>query len=458
MSTINSMSSGIDVNAIVTSLMDVEQLQLARLSKTRSLYELQLKNYTHFNGLLKAFSDSTSHVKSVFNSHSYKVSSSDTNVLNAVLTGKSISPGSHTIITDTLAQAHQIASSAFTTKDTALNLIGDLTIQTDAKQFTLTINASDTLETLRDNINTSLNNQGVSAAILATNGADGSAEYRLVLTSKETGLANQMQLSGTGLSLLNLNHEITQAQNATFRFDGFDVVRANNTVSDLLDGITFTLNAAHSSATLAITEDRDNKNSSINNAVKAFVDAYNAVIDTVDKNQSSQTLRDNTYSLVKLRLENTMKQAIGNTDINILADIGITIAASQTLLNDDGVEYVSTGKLTVDTQKLATLLESNYNDVAAFFTTANTGFISHLSNVLIDINKEGGNISSREKIIHQQELQLDNRMGREESRLDVVKEHLIKQYSTLNTFVQRYQQMSNFLEQQLASLSNSYKK
>lgn len=456
MTNFNSIGNSIDVNAIVSSYMEVEKLRVSRLEKTRSEYEFQLANYDQFSAYLKKFSQTIDNINDVINTNAFKISSSNNAVLSAVLTGNNLSPSQYTVNVTQLAQAQQIASSVFTSSDSALGLADNLDIQLGGNNFSLNLSATDSLETIRDNINKSANNPGLTATILSTTSNTGTAEYRLLLTSSQTGLANQMQISGDAEISLGLNNEIKTAQDALFTFNGFSVTRSSNTVSDLLDGITFTLNAA-STATIDISADNANKNDNIKNSLHGLVDTYNALIDIIDKNQSSKLLRDSTYSTIKLSLQNTMTRLMGTGSVQNLLDIGVKTAEAHPSYNDDGVEYVSTGKLIIDDSALSAALYNNYDDIKSFFTNASTGFVAQFKDTLYDISKPGGNISIREQTIKERESTIDHKISWEESRLDFVKEKLTQQYSALNLFIQHYQQISSFLEQQLNQFDNSKK-
>lgn len=456
MTNFNSIGNSIDVNAIVSSYMEVEKLRVSRLEKTRSEYEFQLANYDQFSAWLKKFSQTIDNINAVINTNSYKISSSNNAVLSAVLTGNNVSPSQYTVNATQLAQAQQISSSVFTSSESALGLADNLDIQLSSNSFSLTISASDSLETIRDNINKSANNPGLTATILSTTSNTGTAEYRLLLTSSQTGLANQMQISGGAEISLGLTNEIKTAQDALFTFNGFPVTRSSNTVSDLLDGITFTLNAA-STATIDISADNANKNDNIKNSLHSLVDTYNALIEIIDKNQSSKILRDSTYSTIKLSLQNTMTRLLGTGSVQNLIDIGVKTAEAHPSYNDEGVEYVSTGKLVIDDSELSAALYNNYDDIKSFFTNSSTGFVAQFKDTLYEISKPGGNVSIREQTIKEQESGIDNKISWEESRLDFVKEKLTQQYSALNLFIQHYQQISSFLEQQLNQFDNSKK-
>ncbi len=454
MSKTGGLSSGLDVNSIVAAMMDVEKITLQRMSKTKAMYDRQLNNYQQATSLVNQFSTAVDNLDSAFKSSLMKITSSDETAVSAVVSGNAESTGTHTIEISQLATASQIASKAFSTRDQALGIQGTVEMTTGENSFTLDIDPLDTMENIRDHINYALDNQSATASILATTANDGvTPEFRLILTSQQTGLAQALVLSGDAPGALDLTDELAAASDAMFTFDGFDVVRSTNTISDLLDGLTLTLGSANSNVVLTLAPDTINQAENVKKGISGVVDAYNALVDLIDKNQSTKSLRDGTYSLIKLHLQNTMTQVMGSSAIKSWVDMGVVTAPTTTLVNEDGVDYVSTGKLKIDDDLFAAAMQNNYHGIRDFFT-ASGGFIATAQAAVTDVTQEGGTISAREGIITQQENVVVHRMEREEDRLDTVKEKLIRQYAALDTFIQLYQQISNFLEQQIESMNH----
>jgi flagellar hook-associated protein 2 len=457
MSNANFMSTGIDVKTIVSSLMDIEKLSLGRLKKSQSILDNQLKSYDQLTSLLNKFSQSSHDIHDLFTRNSCSIQSSNSNAVIAALSDNNVAPGDHLIEITQLAQAHQVASQAFGTKDSALNTNGTLTVQAGATNLSVTIDGFDSLEEIRDKINHAANNTALTASIITSTAASGATEYRLMLSSRATGLSNALQISGDNPDFLNLSYEISAAQDAQFTVDKLNVVSASNTISNALEGVVFTLNAKNSSATLHISADNSNKKDALKSALQGFVDNYNSIIDSLDYNQATRNLRDSSYSLIKLRLEKTLEATIGNGGIKNLYDLGIKMAEADKEYNSDGVEYISSGKLVIDDDKMNKLLSNRLEDFSQFFVNNSSGLDVNIQNTLTDISKIGGIVYTREGSIKSQESRLSNRMDREQYRLEKVEENLTKRYSDLNIYVQKYQQMGNFIAQQLESLNTNKK-
>lgn len=443
---------------MVAQLMDIEKQQLDRLDKNQALLSSQRNQYTRLSTLLKDFNTRISELTPILNQNAYKTTSSDNTILSAVANSGQLPPGTHTINVTKLAQAHQISSQAYAKSTDALNLSGTLELSVGAATLAISLTPADTLETLRQQINNAPTNPGVVASILSTSAADGSPEYRLVLNAKQTGTDYAVMLGGDALSSLDLTHCLTEAQNAQFSFDGFNVARSSNTVTDVLEGVEMTLLQASKSATLTISADVENKVAQVKSGLQNIIEVYNGVIESLDKNQSSSQFRDSTYGLIKLRLKAAMEQSFGSGNLNTVLDMGFKLEPSEKLLNDVGNEYVVNGKLSLDEDRVAQNVRDNFLSVNQFFTKPSSGFIATFSNLMTSLSQDGGSIDTREKNIEKQGKALDSRILREEDRLDRVRENMIQQYSILDAFMQRYQQMSNYLTQQFDAMNNMHSK
>lgn len=464
MSISSALASG-DIAAIVDKLMKLESRPLQRLELSRNTLDYQQKAYDSLKQLLTRYSDALKAISPAMNTLALKASSSSEGVASIGVTGNAATPGSHALTITSLAQTHKLSSAAQSAKNTALGVGGDLTLTIASNTMTVSITTDDTLETMRDKINHSLSNVGVTASILATNGAGGASEYRLVVSANNTGLASKITAGGGLAASLDMTHELQEAKDAAFTLDGFSVTRASNVITDVMEGLTINLNAI-GTATLSVNQNTTARDDNVKAAVHALVDAYNAIAEAVDKNQatggqrdlernlSTSGLRDSTFGLVKNQLKSALFQSVGEGSVVSLFQAGITLDEEASRVNDDGVKYYVTGRLKIDDAKLEAALRDDMPALEAFFENA-TGVIKKSETALDNLQKMGGAIDSRTKSIQSQDSELGKRIDREEARLEVVRLNLVKQYAALDTFVQKYDQLSQFLEKQFNSLSNS---
>ena len=190
-------------------------------------------------------------------------SSSGTAVSIAVTDSSIANEFTHDIEISNIATAQTLVFDGFTSEDDELGA-GSLAIsfgtwsggsftQNSASSQTITISdGSDTLADVRNAINDA--DIGLTASIIQVD----TSSYSLMIKAS-TGLDNAIQMvatetvNGTGLADLDYSSfdsdtELVAALDASFTLDGIDITRDTNTITDLLDGMTLTLNAATSSA------------------------------------------------------------------------------------------------------------------------------------------------------------------------------------------------------------------
>lgn len=255
------IGSGLDVSGIISKLMEVEQRPLTQLNTKEAKQQAQLSAFGSLKSALSSFQDSVKALAkpSLFNG--FKATLADT-TLATVSTSSSAVAGTHQIEVQSLAQAQKIKSETFATTDTVIGS-GSLTIEfgtysegiftANAEKIAKTITidpAKSTLADIRNTINEA--NAGVTASIVN----DGSGN-RLVISSKDSGLANALKISvndtdgnhtdNAGLSKLAFDAsadgvgnmtETVAAQNAVMVVDGIKVEKSSNTISDALEGST----------------------------------------------------------------------------------------------------------------------------------------------------------------------------------------------------------------------------
>lgn len=376
------IGSGLDVNGLVSQLMALEQRPLTLLATKEAKYQAQLSAYGSMKGALSSFQSAVAALATPAKFTAVKASVADTAVLTASAS-PSASAGSYSIQVQTLAQAQKLKSGTFAATTTTVGT-GTLTIQfgtysggsftlnPDKSAKTITIGSSNaSLSGVRDAINAA--DAGVTASIVN----DGSG-YRLVVSSKDAGLANALKITvadndlnntdAAGLSQLvydastggttNLTQTVA-AQNATAVIDGITVTKSTNTLTDAIDGVTLTLLKEGSTTTLSVAKDT----AGIKAAVESFVKAYNDLnktltdmskYDAVNK-QASILTGDATVRSVQSQL-----RALFNTALS-------SAGGGLTTLADIGVTFQTDGTLKLDATKLTKALNDGSKDISTLF-------------------------------------------------------------------------------------------
>lgn len=362
------IGSGLDLGSILDSLQAAQKATLTPISKQQSSFTAKLSGYGTLKSALVSFQTANTALNKADLFTATSTTSSST-AFSATTTGNAVA-GKYTINVTQLAQS-QTLTTRNTQPDTKTAIAtGDsvLTIQQggDKKPVTIDISAANSsLSGIRDTINNA--KAGVSASIINV----GNGQYRLSITSDDTGSDNAMSLSvsgdsalqsfmgynGTSTDAANGMEESVSAQDAELTVNNIKITNSSNTISDALEDITLNLSSVTTGTqTLTITKDTSKAES----AVKAWVDAYNSLQDTfssltkytaVDSGATQDSgngalLGDSTLRTIQTQLKGLLNNPQSSSSFKTLAQIGVT-------------SDPSTGKLELDSDKLKTALKKD---------------------------------------------------------------------------------------------------
>lgn len=474
-----------DVDDTVSRVMAKQYIKYFQLNTAKSAADIQITAYGSLQSLFTTFQGKMQGLKDAFNTVAYQGSSSNTSaVSNVNVTNNHVGAGSHTVVVTQLAQAQQYtAQNVFSSKNTGLQISETLTFTNSANSannFSVTINPNDSLEKIRDNINNSAGSVGISAAIIASTATDGSGttQYSLVLTAQQ-GTANQFTVSGDTGNYFGFSQTAT-AQDAEFTFDGFNEVRSSNNITDVLDGLSFTLTGgtpgAPATSVITTSPNNVNMNSVVQDAVTDMLSSYNLLITFLDGNKFV-TARDekshqyttnvnSAFGFIKSQLQqaaNTFYNGTGN--IVDLRTAGIVLSDAKEVVDqyDPERKTLSKGSLRINqdpkngSSTMTQLLTNNFSAVKEYFTDPKSGFIANLNRTIdksILSQKDEGLIPNAIDTIKKAQGSTELQMKNEEKRLATMRENLKTQYSKLNGVISYYQHLSEALEKQYSYLDN----
>ena len=393
------IGSGLDVNTLITKLMQVESQPLTTLAKKEASFQAKLSAYGSLNGAVSAFQNSLTSLSSPLTFQSLTGTSGDSTIVSASASSVATA-GSYSIAVSQLAQAQAISSAGQASSTDAIGngtattltfkfgtikgtlgtvspdigkYLSGTTFTQDANQATGTVTIDSTnnsLQGIRDAINAA--GVGVSASIVG----DGSATpYHLVLNSSKTGAASSLSISGAGgdgtvAALLKYDpagapgaqnfSEITAAQNAALKVNGIDITSAANSVGGAIQGVTLNLTkVGTTSVSIAANT------TAIQGGVTAFVKAYN------DLNSTIKNLTGYDASTKKggLLLGDSTTQNIQNQIRNTLSSAVNGLGGGLTTLSQIGVSFQKDGSLALDASKLSSALATNFSDVGGLFAS-----------------------------------------------------------------------------------------
>jgi Flagellar capping protein len=461
------VGSGLDLSGILDSLEAAQKSTLTPISTQQSSYTAKLSAYGTLKSALETFQTANTALNKADLFTATSTTSSST-AFSATTTGSAIA-GKYTISITQLAQAQTLTTktSQTDTKTAIASSDSVLTIQQGGGKDPVTIDisaANSSLTGIRDAINNA--KAGVSASIINV----GNGQYRLSVTSNDTGSDNAMTLSVSGDSALqsfmgydpsassNGMEESVTAQNAKLTVNNVAIENSSNTISDALEDITLNLNdVTTGNQTLTITKDTSKAES----AIKAWVDAYNALQDTfssltkytaVDAGAESQDtsngalLGDSTLRTIQTQLKTLLGNTHSSSDYKTLSQIGITTDAS-------------TGKLELSTDKLQAALKKDASGVGDMFIGdgKNTGVTTTIGNNLTSWLSTTGIIQAAKDGVSKTLNNLTDQYNAASDRIDTMMARYKAQFTQLDVLMNSLNSTSSYLTQQFDTSSSNSK-
>jgi flagellar hook-associated protein 2 len=465
------IGSGLDVQSIVSKLMAVEQQPLTALQTTATGLQTELSAFGQLQSVVSQLHDAA---QPLFDPSTYQLTSagsSDPSSVSAGTTG-SAAPGMYSVAVSQLATAQStVSASGQFTDATATVGSGSLTFslgtwnagaftpKTGSSGVTVTIAATDTLANIRDKINAA--NAGVTAALVTD--ASGT---RLALQSSTTGADNGFRVTAAdsdgnntdaqGLSRLAYDpasgaSQMTLAQTASSTqatINGIAVSADTNTLSNVIDGMTFTLSKVTTSpVAINVTRNTDAVKSDLN----AFVTAYNQVNSFL----AAATKYDPTTKTAALLQGDATATAIQQQLHNILTQTGGT-SSLYTTFSSLGLQLQKDGSLKLDDATVSAAL-TNLPDVAKALgnldatTPANNGLAKKFSDWTDSLLNTGGTLPGKTQAL---QSRIDSNQKDQDAmndRLAQIQARLQAQYSNLDTVMASSNALNSFMTQQIAN-------
>ena len=468
------IGSGLDVSAIVTSLMAVEKRPLTKLQATATTMQTKLSAFGQMQSFMSTFRDAAAQLQKADSYSVTSSSSTDATQVGVASTIKAI-PGSYAVSVTSLSSTQSaVSASGQFSASTDVVGTGSITLSmgtwsTGQTSFTakpgtadvvIPIGASEnTLADIRDKINAA--NAGVSATIVTD--ATGS---RLALQSSATGAANGFRVRVTdddtnntdalGLSRLAFDPPsgasgmaLTQsATNTKASINGIAVETADNTLTNVVDGMTFNLfKVTTSPVTVTVARNID----SVKALVTGFVASYNALSSFL----SSATQYDSSTKTGALLQGDATTTGLQN-QLRSMISQGGTASATFGSLSSIGLEFQKDGRLKVNDTKL-TAATANLPELTAAMgrvdlaNPANNGFAKKISSWADRLLGTDGSLTGKTRSIQLQIASNQKDQNNFSDRLTATEARIRAQYSALDTTMSKANALSKYVNQQITT-------
>lgn len=452
----------LNIEGLVSSVMAVEQQPLAGLQSDQRSLSLRSATLSDLKSALSALRSKAQVLTQAGTLSPFvgkSVSSSNAVVATATATSSAVA-GVHTLSVTQLAKSSTVVSKQLAStgtdvvtaegagaKSVKVTFDGtDPTTSGTAVTVNVTVNAGDTNSAILTNLATAINSDAtlgakVSAAVVN----DTSGTSRLVLTGKQTGVANKVRVAdagGTLLSTVQLNSEIASSGtaggylfadgllDAKFKLDGLDMTRSSNSVSDVLAGVTINLlGSSTSDVTLMVSPDK----SSIRASVQGFLDAYNKALTFLRARigiQVDATTSGGNSTQVNSVVRGPLADEVAYAALasSLRSDVGSLVSSAQIgnpgLLAEVGITAASDGTLSIsDATKFDRAIETKLSGLSDLFASS-AGVSTRLIARLDGFVKTGGlidgglsTVASKVQNINRQIATLQDRLSKREATL-----------------------------------------
>jgi flagellar hook-associated protein 2 len=442
--------NNIDFNVVLNALMAQASQPLTALQTRQSALESQSTEFDKLNSRLATLHSAADALSGVSSATTLAARTSDPAAVG-VSVSSGASAGDYDVVVNELARA-QVTASTSTTADATTTVVasgGTLTIG----GVDVTISSGVTLQQLAQAIN-STSGIGVTAAVIRT--APGS--YRLALTSNLTGTANAFTitngLSGgagvtfgdadaNGVSGDSLADNAVNSSDASILVNNIAITNSSNTFDDVVPGVTLTALKKDPAATVHIGVSTDS--SLITTKVNDFISAYNDIVSFLNDQRASAAKGDAT----SIGREPLLRQLKSRLRTELLAAHGSGI---WTRLSEIGVEFTTTGTLSLDESRLGDAVASDAAGVRQLF--AGTGGVFPAVGDLLDTySSSSGLISTMKTRLAAQVASMNSQIASMQARLALQRETLQREFAAADAAMAQLRSQSD----SLAGLASQFK-
>lgn len=432
--------SGLDVDSVVSQLIDVERAPEKIWQAQQQLLQQQASALTSLNtklGLLDTTMDSLKDVMGVFSKNI--VTSSDESVLSATADSTAVA-AQHSVVVTNLASKASFYSNALASSSTTI-ASGSFSIKVGTADA-VAITVDSTTNTL-DKLATKINGLALGVTATVINDANGA---RLTVNGNATGNANAVTLSAvSGFTFT----QSSAAGNAKVSVDGIPIESATNVVANAIPGVTLQLqnDSDGKAITVNVTPDK----ARVSQALSDFVTNFNSIVSYLNSqfhyDATNQTIGvlsgDSSVRVLQQQLLGMISYSTkDNGNLGTLGSLGVTME------ND--------GTLKLDSTKFNDLMQSNFDGVKSFFQGANyNGFANTTGDVLTGLTSTKGPINIDLQGNKDTQTAITRQIEDFELHIDVRRQQLLDQYSRVDAILRQFPLTQAQVTAQLNSIAST---
>ncbi len=363
------IASGLDTDAMIKALMDVDRNPIRLMERKQATAQVKVDAWSEMTTRVSALRTSVDDLKSLDKFEGLvSVASTDETAVEASGTGSALAGNTSFTVTQ-LAVSHQMVTQADYSSESDTVGAGTFTLNVGGVDTDFATSAGTTVANLAAQINDS--GIGVSASVIKVD----DTTSKLVIAASSTGANNVFTASGTQSSLTTLDISSQGADAQLTIGDGpgaFAITRGSNTITDLIDGVEIKLKTTTATPiTIGVEKDLDQTIESIQNFVTELTAMTGAI-----KNRSQYDAENNRAA--SLTGDSTLR-GISSGLVSGVMGLVDSLVGDYSYASSVGIEYSSKGEFTLDTEKLRSALEDDYDAVARFFARSGQSGDSRMS-------------------------------------------------------------------------------
>ena len=446
--------NNIDFSAILEAVMVQERVPFTALGTKKAALQQQNTQLGALAGKLSSLQSAAEDLSSPDSLSVLTAASSDPAIVGvSTSTSSGSAAGVYDVVVTQRAKAQVTASTSTATEDQVVATGGTLSLLVGSQPpVNIVATGSMTLRDLADAINDA--DAGVQASVVQVTPGN----YRLVLTSTQTGTENAFTFTstlGNGVTFGGSDGTYGQvgdgnavdATNAEVTVNNVQATSSTNTLTDVVPGVTLTLNDDDPDKTVRVTVSRDAEG--LRNQVDGFVKAYNDLVGWVNDQRTAATEGKTSIAreAVVRGLHSDLRSAI----------LGVHGEGTLTRLAAVGIGFDRTGKMKVDSKVFEDAVEADPTAVQELFAGAadgsTDGAFDDLSELVSSYADAGGLVAKAKD-------RIDDQVQNISGRMDVLDAQLLLRRNALQAeFIAADQAMSRLNSQvnSLTALNGQYR-
>jgi flagellar hook-associated protein 2 len=433
------------LNAIIES----EKKPIKVLEGRKALEDTRLKLFqefkSKFTGIDKALNEMSSFRK--FRDLKAEVGDGD-KLVSVTIDRDRGDPGTYTIAVNQLAGRTGVITKGYTSADQAVFGMGFITLEKpNGDNVEIFVSEDDaSLNSIASMINR--NDEAPVRASVIKDASGGDRPWKLLLTAKKDGEANQIHIpdfyfiDGEQDLMIDDDHP---ARNAELVVDGFEIESESNTITDFVKGVNLNLKQARidNPFTLTITEDYQK----IAGKMKGLVEQLNGILtfinqqNAVDERSDTRTTfaGDTGLQIVEYRIRNMLHEGFPAGDPFEDGEVPIV------QLNQMGVEFEKSGMLTFKEDRFQKFMEKDFNTMALSITGP-SGLATTLRELFSGYTRpQNGMLALREQGLRGRIREIDRQIELKNRNLERKQAALTAQFARMETALAGLQQQQQYM-------------